>query len=305
MKKLSKKEICSNTRGILQKNNSLNSGNCDSVKNVEPVNANVTIDKQVFGTTEWASKTENFINGCRHDCKYCFAKEMAIRFKRKTPENWAIEEVNQKKAHKTFKKVDGYIMFPSSHDISSENLLHSICFLDNLLKSGNKVLIVTKPHLNVVEKLCGRFSAQKENILFRFTIGSSNTRTLKFWEPGAPSFEERLKSLKLAYDLGFKTSVSCEPLLDSDPGPLIGKLEPFITDAIWIGKPNFLIKRLKTNGVNDALSLKKADALIRIQSDAWVWSIFNKYKKNPMIKWKESFKKVVGIEIPTEKGLDV
>ena len=57
-------------------------------------------DKQVFGTTEWATKNANFISGCIHNCKYCYSKEMAIRFKRKTSGNWAVEEIN----HNNLKK---------------------------------------------------------------------------------------------------------------------------------------------------------------------------------------------------------
>ncbi|MCP3681324.1 MAG: hypothetical protein GY861_01415, partial [bacterium] len=28
----------------------------------------------VSGTFEWAKYTVNFIDGCKHDCKYCYAK---------------------------------------------------------------------------------------------------------------------------------------------------------------------------------------------------------------------------------------
>ena len=41
----------------------------------------------VFGTYEWAVKNFNIVSGCSHNCKYCYSKEMAIRFKRKTPDS--------------------------------------------------------------------------------------------------------------------------------------------------------------------------------------------------------------------------
>jgi DNA repair photolyase len=261
-------------------------------------------EKQVFGTKEWATENANFISGCIHDCKYCYSKEMAIRFKRKTPKNWTEEELNTKKLNKKFKKIDGYIMFPSSHDISPENLNHSIAFLGNLLRAGNSVLIVTKPHMEVVKEICSRFSRHKGNLLFRFTIGSSNTETLKFWEPNAPSFEERLESLKHAFELGFKTSISCEPILDIYTKELLEELLPYVTDAIWIGKPNFLLKRLKMNGISDRESIRKANELNENLSDSWIFGIYQSYKDNPKIKWKESIKKIVNIEISTTKGLD-
>ncbi len=44
--------------------------------------------KAVFGTHEWASYNENCLLGCSHDCRYCYAKSIAIRLKRKTPTDW-------------------------------------------------------------------------------------------------------------------------------------------------------------------------------------------------------------------------
>lgn len=264
----------------------------------------MTKGKQVFGTTEWATANANFINGCFHDCKYCYSKEMAIRFKRKTPDNWKDEVVNEVQLERKFRKNEGYVMFPSSHDITPENLDFSIHFLGNILKPGNQVLIVTKPHFSVIERICEEFSNQKKNILFRFTIGSSNTEKLKFWEPNAPAFEERLESLKYAFERGFKTSVSCEPVLDVNTEELVQQIIPFITDAVWIGKPNFLLRRLKMNGIADIETYKKAQELTELQSDKWIVDLFRKFRGNPQIKWKESIKKIVNIEIPTIKGLD-
>lgn len=262
-------------------------------------------DKQVFGTYEWAVANANFISGCIHNCKYCYSKEMAIRFKRKTASNWEIEDVDLKQLTVKRKKVNGFIMFPSSHDITPGNLHHSLVFLRNLLTSGNKVLIVTKPHEVVIESICKNFSAYKNNILFRFTIGSNKTETLKFWEPGAPTFEERKKCLIYAYRKGFSTSVSCEPMLDNSTEELALELIPYVTDAIWIGKANSLLRRLKMNGVTDDETLRLANELILKQSDAEIIRLFKELSGNKKIKWKESIKKIVQIEVSTVKGLDI
>jgi len=262
-------------------------------------------DKQVFGTHEWAVKNANFINGCYHDCKYCYSKEMAIRFKRKTKLNWHIEEVISNSKKIKIKKVDGMIMFPSSHDITPMNLTLSIEFLRNLLDSGNEVLIVTKPHLAVIKEICDKFESYKSKILFRFTIGSVHTKTLKFWELNAPTFAERKKSLIYAYKNGFSTSVSCEPMLDDSTEELVKSLLPYITDSIWIGKANFLLRRLKMNGTDDPETIRKAQELISMQSDEKIKILYKKLKDNKMIKWKESIKKIVDLEIPSIKGLDI
>lgn len=260
--------------------------------------------KQVFGTQEWAVKNANFINGCHHNCKYCYSKEMAIRFKRKTPSNWQDEEVDNKQMLKKWKRVDGMIMFPSSHDITPVNLQLSIEFLQNLLKSGNEVLIVTKPHYSAIKEICNRFIDYKSKILFRFTIGSTDSSILKYWEPNAPSFAERKRSLIYAYKNGFSTSVSCEPMLDNSIEKLVKTLLPYITDSIWIGKANFLLRRLKLNGFTDDETFSKANELIALQSDINIKKLYNKLKSNEKIKWKESIKKVVELEISTVKGLD-
>lgn len=260
--------------------------------------------KQVFGTQEWAVKNANFINGCHHNCKYCYSKEMAIRFKRKTPSNWQDEEVDNKQMLKKWKRVDGMIMFPSSHDITPVNLSLSIEFLQNLLKSGNEVLIVTKPHYSAIKEICNRFSDYRSKILFRFTIGSTDSSILKYWEPNAPSFAERKRSLIYAYKNGFSTSVSCEPMLDNSIEKLVKSLLPYITDYIWIGKANFLLRRLKLNGFTDDKTFSKANELIALQSDINIKKLYNKLKSNKKIKWKESIKKVVELEISTVKGLD-
>ena len=261
--------------------------------------------KFVSGTGEWATQNVNFINGCAHDCKYCYAKSMAIRFKRKTIDSWKIEEVDTAKLQLSRKPKEGYTMFPSSHDISPENLGYSIELLNRLLQNGHHVLIVTKPHFSVIKSICERFGDYRDKILFRFTIGSCNTETLKFWEPYAPTFEERLSSLKHAYSLGFQTSVSCEPALDTNTLELAEILLPFITDAIWIGLPNRLKGILKVNGSLDSLTMERAEELISNQSHDWVKTLYYQLHYNPKVKWKDSIKKIMKIDRTVRKGLDV
>ena len=113
--------------------------------------------------------------------------------------------------------------------------------------------MVSKPHLECIQKICETFTDYKDKILFRFTIGSADSQVLKFWEPNASSFEERLECLALAYRMGYQTSASAEPLLDKNVDDLISKLSPYITDTIWIGKPNMLLSGTRMNGHDDLL----------------------------------------------------
>jgi DNA repair photolyase len=144
----------------------------------------------------------------------------------------------------------------------------------------------------------------KDRILFRFTIGSANDEVLSFWEPGAPSFRERLGSLKLAYHHGFETSVSCEPMLDDGIEDVVAAVEDYVTDAIWIGKANKLASRLSLNKA-PAEIVQAGRLLEDSQSNARIEQLFTKLGDHPKIKWKDSIKQVVGLDRPTEAGLDV
>ncbi len=196
--------------------------------------------KVTLGTKEWADSNVNCYLGCSHDCRYCYAKKMAIRFKRKTEKTWRIMVPNYKNIRKGYRKRTGRIMFPTSHDITLKSLDHCRLVLRKLLQAKNNVLITSKPNLNCITLLCKEFESFKAQIQFRFTITSCNDEVLKFWEPGAPTFNERLQSLTLAHVAGFKTSVSIEPFLDKDPFELIEILYPYVTESIWIGKMNYI-----------------------------------------------------------------
>ena len=250
-------------------------------------------EKLPFGTDEWCSKTTNIISGCEHDCKYCYAKAIAVRFKRKTPLDWKEEILNEKYLDKRFPKVEGRVMYPSTHDITPFNLQYSLQHLNNILYSGNEVLIVTKPHLGVVESICEVFKNYKDKILFRFTIGSTNNEVLKFWEPGAPDYQERKSALIYAYEKGFQTSLSCEPMLDDNVEDIVADLQDYITETIWVGKMNFLKGRLKMNGYSDSITIQKANELLAMQSDDRIVDLVERLNDYPKVRWKESIKKII------------
>jgi DNA repair photolyase len=261
--------------------------------------------KQVFGTKEWAKYNENFISGCSHDCRYCYAKTMAMRFHRKTADTWKQETIDMKKLSKRFTKRDGRFMFPTAHDITPSNIDHVMSFLGNMLNPGNEVLVVTKPHLECIRTLCDRFYQYRQNILFRFTIGSADNQALKFWDQFAPNFDERLESLMYAYKAGFQTSISCEPMLDDKADTLIARVLPYVTNAIWLGKGNQMTMRLKINGHGDGETIQMARKLMDSQSNGYISDLYSRHKDNPHMKWKESIKKVVGLEVSTKSGLDI
>ncbi|HEC37771.1 hypothetical protein LCGC14_0459800 [marine sediment metagenome] len=198
--------------------------------------------KVTLGTKEWADSNVNCYLGCSNNCRYCYAKKMAVRFKRDSENTWKVMKANQKNISKNYKKRNGRVMFPTSHDITEASLKNCLIVLDKLIKAGNDVLITSKPQFQCIKKICDNFFNYKELIQFRFTITSIDNEILGFWEPRAPNFEERILSLKYAYEMGFKTSISIEPFLDNDPYILIDFLIPYVTESIWIGKMNYIQK---------------------------------------------------------------
>jgi DNA repair photolyase len=273
--------------------------------------------KVISGTKEWSSSSVNVMSGCANDCKYCYAKADAIRFQRCTHETWKDETPRAAMIGKQFGKRKGTVMFPTTHDITPSNL--EVCkeALHSLIKAGNKVLVVSKAECWTIESLC-RWLINEcpdlyppnpiEQVLFRFTIGSMDPRTLKYWEPGAPSFASRLYALMWCFFNGWETSVSMEPMLDVTHRSIIQLVEtvaPFVTDSIWLGKLNSPGARmtLNLNGMDDE-DKQVMRLLCSSQSDELIKDLYDKLKGHPKVKWKESIKKVVGLPLETEAGTD-
>ena len=190
---------------------------------------------------DWTYKTVSCCNGCSNDCIYCYAKGDAVDKKRIFLQNWKHEVIRQKDVDKEYKFFDDPIMFPGTHDITDSNFYACQIVLNKLINAGNRVLLVSKPRYALIAKICDDYKSYKNNILFRFTIGSTNDDILSFWEPDAPSYDERKSALEYAFKLDFRTSVSIEPMLDADNiEELVDDLTPFINQSIWIGTMNHL-----------------------------------------------------------------
>jgi len=251
-----------------------------------------------FGTKEWAEHNHNILIGCSHACKYCYARFNAVhRYKYVPSDNQFINQVklNQKALTKRpFKYGKGRIMFPTTHDILPEFINETVTYLKKWLQVGNEILIVSKPHYECIKRICDELTEYKDQIVFRFTIGSTSDKVLSFWEPHAPSYQERLKSLKYAFNKGFKTSVSMEPKLDKNTEKAVEEMLPYITDTIWIGNMNYIDKRVDTS------DWKKEDYLfkkmvVEAQTQEFTEHLYETYKDNPKIKWKESIKRMLNL----------
>jgi hypothetical protein len=228
---------------------------------------------------------------------------MAIRFKQVTATQWPLERIRQKDVDRIYKKYDGQVMFPSSHDITPNNLDDCLTALRCLILVGNKMLVVSKPHLDCIKAFCEMFRPYRRRILLRFSIGACDDHILSYWEPNAPGYDERKEALIYAYNADFRTSVSVEPMLDSAHiDALVGELSPYVTHSIWIGTMNHLGRFGKGS---DMVLQQAIEKIRRGQTNNIIKSIYGRYKDNPMIRWKKEIKKVVGIPLAKQNGLDI
>jgi DNA repair photolyase len=244
-----------------------------------------------FGVAEWAEASVNIGTGCSHNCRYCYACGNAL-WRNQIPSraDWTTERLksNPPKA----KKYNGRVMFPTTHDISPFYLETAVITLRANLELGNQVLIVSKPHLVCIQRLCQEFAKFKTQILFRFSIGSLDESLAAFWEPGAPRIQERVECLKFAQAAGFATSVSMEPMLSGtdDAIATFNTLAPFVTDKIWLGKMNKVSQRVDQR---DPQVRRYCIDLGKLQCDAEIRRLVNALQGHPKVEWKESITEII------------
>jgi len=231
------------------------------------------------GTKEWAEFNVNFSKGCSNNCKYCYAKRMASRFGWKI--TWQDMENKDFMATKGFTKREGVIMSPSSHDITESNVDLAIKVFQHILEVGNDLLIVSKPKESLIRKICENIVDWKEQVLFRFTIGTLDDSVREYWEPCAPSIEDRISTLKYVYDNGWETSVSIEPYLERNVVGIINRLDPHITDCLWVGPMN-KTHVLKGFWTENETTLYSVEIREKIREEILAL-------KNPKIKFKDHF----------------
>ena len=252
-------------------------------------------EKRKTGTKEWAEASKNLFIGCKHDCRYCYARERALRIGSiSSPDEWPVMRRNKFRVGKVATRLPGRIMFPTTHDIFPEHLDITIDALIGWLASGNNILIVTKPHLDVIQALCAALTYYKKQIVFRFTIGSTLNESLAFWEPGAPPFEERHAALSFAFHAGFQTSVSGEPYLDHTIADLVYCVSPLVTDTIWIGIMNDIVNRVD-NARFPENGITFINTVLCYSLKGHVEYLYNRFKNNPKVRWKDSIKKMLGL----------
>lgn len=260
------------------------------------------------GFREFSDHSVNIQRGCEANCRYCFARYDAVcRFQTCTKEQWPMPLINQKKVDRPWRGTrHGVIAYPSTHDISTLNLSEYLCVLRKLLDARNRVLITTKARWSCIPTICEAYQGYKKQIEFMFTIGSSNDDVLRFWEPGASGFEERLRCLQYAYETGFTTNVLCEPFLDGWALDIYNKTKQFITGNFWLGKVRQFERRVNLDGVTEEQMQKYVLPLKHLQNDECVLEIASSLMDKEKVQFKESVVAVIDryCDGQAEKQLD-
>jgi hypothetical protein len=226
------------------------------------------------GTREWAAKTINIQTGCEAGCIYCYAREAADRRKQYAWNSWTNTILREHDITPGYKnKYDGWVMFPSTHNIDNTNILPSVHVIHKLLKSGNNVLLVMKPHNHTIHQLMKLLGDYRHMIEFRFSISTRHEHLREIFEPHASHIKERIGVINLLYANDWRVSVSVEPFLDKDPEVLVTKLTNIgskETDIpIWVGPMNHRQRLYKVSPQLNYLSfylekIYSVDNLIRV-----------------------------------------
>jgi hypothetical protein len=74
-----------------------------------------------------------------------------------------------------------------------------------------------------------------------------------------------------------------------------------VTESIWIGKLNNIRSRVSSVDEQDRKAIQRIE---QGQTDGRIREICDALKNHPLIRWKDSIKRVVGLAVVTEPGLD-
>lgn len=241
------------------------------------------------GTRQISDHSMNIMNGCGHDCKYCYAAHKSLQQgKIKQRAEWPSLSRSYSGAMKDdYPKYDGLVMYPTHHDIEPRHLHHHIALIRKLLASGNEILLTTKAHYECIDEISFVFERYKSQISFMFTITSLNDDVSRFWEPNAPCPHERLASLMLAFMRGYRTSVILEPMLEgpAEARAIYRRVLPFVTGEIWIGKMNSPTVRVDMSIPENEVAVKR---ILRSQSYQNIVGLYDELNGQDKVKWKES-----------------
>ena len=200
---------------------------------------------------EYAALAANLYSTCPHACSYCYCPSIL----KKKPEDFHISAIPRKDILKSIRREapryngderEIHLCFIGDPYVPEEAELRiTRQVLEIFLENNCRVEILTKAGALVQRD----FDLMKElDVRFGQTLIFFDDCFREKFEPGAASISERIKNIKKAKELGIRTWISAEPVINPfQIFKLIEELKDYV-DKWFIGKINY--NKILENAVN-------------------------------------------------------
>jgi hypothetical protein len=184
------------------------------------------------------------------------------------------------------------IAIPKNGNITSENLDITIKTAIPELEAGNHLIFPLQGDIECTSLLVSELLDYQEQILFVVSIPSLEHSDIWLLEPDAPCPCERLESLKLLYETGYRTSVKSAPFFKNSIIEVHEKVSQYITDEHWIGITEFDFNILKDEKLSDAF-LMMMERIKELQDDESIIDLYLLLDDEPQIMWHNSILDII------------
>jgi len=191
---------------------------------------------------EYAPLAVNLYRGCGHGCTYCYAPEATFidrqEFIKAAPRKDIIEKLEKDTPSAAHSGEKGNVLLCFTCDpYQPINEFYGLTrqAIEILHNNGFGVTILTKGG----ERAESDFDLLGPRDEFATTLTFLDEQKSRQWEPGAAIPEERIEALRKAHELGIKTWVSLEPVIEpAESLEIIRQTHTFV-DFFKVGLLNY------------------------------------------------------------------
>jgi len=191
---------------------------------------------------EYAPLAVNLYRGCGHGCIYCYAPEATFidrqEFIKANPRQGIIEKLERDTPKAALDGHKGNVLLCFTCDpYQPIDITYQLTrqAIEILHKNGFNVTILTKGGKRAERDF--DLLTPKDN--FAVTLTFLDEQKSRQWEPGAAPPKERIESVRKAHELGIKTWVSLEPVIEpAESIEIIRQTHTFV-DLFKVGKLNY------------------------------------------------------------------
>ena len=163
----------------------------------------------------YTTRLDTYGCGCKHDCRYCYAKSLLSFRGLWKPNSPAVADINE--IRKTIKRELGpheIVRLGGMTDCfqpAERNHRVTLATIKELNKAGVGYLIVTKNKLVAEDEYTKEMDPRLAHI--QVSITTTDSGISRRYEPGASLPEERIAAAERLQHLGFDTSVRLSPYI--------------------------------------------------------------------------------------------